>query len=105
MGCCRLRVAADEGVTGWGDPVVEGRVDTVRAAVHELAHHLVDEDPLRSSTAPRLARPGCRHSRVRNEFAYPRDRRVRPTSLTGRHRDGAGTPPRRQVTTCPPPAV
>ncbi|MEU1285650.1 galactonate dehydratase [Kitasatospora sp. NPDC005856] len=42
-----LRVATDEGLTGWGEPVVEGRAETVRAAVHELADLLVGEDPLR----------------------------------------------------------
>ncbi|MEE1825211.1 galactonate dehydratase [Streptomyces sp. BE20] len=42
-----LKIATDEGVTGWGEPVVEGRAATVRAAVHELADHLVGEDPLR----------------------------------------------------------
>ncbi|MEY9926310.1 galactonate dehydratase [Catenulispora sp. GP43] len=42
-----LRVATDEGITGWGEPVVEGRAETVRAAIHELADYLVGEDPLR----------------------------------------------------------
>ncbi|WP_406003227.1 galactonate dehydratase [Streptomyces sp. NBC_00829] len=42
-----LRVATDEGITGWGEPVVEGRAETVRAAVHELADYLIGEDPLR----------------------------------------------------------
>ncbi|WP_327745437.1 galactonate dehydratase [Streptomyces europaeiscabiei] len=42
-----LRVATDEGVTGWGEPVIEGRAETVRAAVHELADYLVGRDPLR----------------------------------------------------------
>ncbi|MFJ4680365.1 MULTISPECIES: galactonate dehydratase [unclassified Kitasatospora] len=42
-----LRVATDEGITGWGEPVVEGRAETVQAAVRELADHLVGEDPLR----------------------------------------------------------
>ncbi|WP_105974263.1 galactonate dehydratase [Streptomyces geranii] len=42
-----LRVATDEGITGWGEPVVEGRAETVRAAVHELADYLVGRDPLR----------------------------------------------------------
>ena len=41
------RVETDAGVVGWGEPVVEGRALTVRAAVHELAAHLVGEDPLR----------------------------------------------------------
>jgi galactonate dehydratase len=42
-----LRVATDEGITGWGEPVVEGRAETVRAAVDELAGYLVGQDPLR----------------------------------------------------------
>ncbi len=39
------RVETDDGVVGWGEPVVEGRAETVRAAVHELADLLVGEDP------------------------------------------------------------
>ncbi|TQF02831.1 galactonate dehydratase [Kitasatospora acidiphila] len=42
-----LRIATDEGITGWGEPVVEGRAETVQAAVRELAEYLVGEDPLR----------------------------------------------------------
>lgn len=42
-----LRVDTDEGVVGWGEPVVEGRADTVRAAVDELSDYLVGEDPAR----------------------------------------------------------
>ncbi|MFG2455741.1 galactonate dehydratase [Streptomyces sp. NPDC048523] len=42
-----LRIATDEGVIGWGEPVIEGRAETVRAAVHELADYLVGRDPLR----------------------------------------------------------
>lgn len=42
-----VRVDTDEGIVGWGEPVVEGRADTVRAAVHELSDYLVGEDPLR----------------------------------------------------------
>ncbi|TDE10131.1 galactonate dehydratase [Jiangella asiatica] len=41
------RVVTDEGVVGWGEPIVEGRADTVRAAVHELADYLIGQDPLR----------------------------------------------------------
>jgi galactonate dehydratase len=41
------RVATDEGLTGWGEPVVEGRAETVRAAVAELAELLVGRDPRR----------------------------------------------------------
>lgn len=42
-----LRVETDDGVVGWGEPVVEGRAETVRAAVHELGETLVGADPLR----------------------------------------------------------
>jgi galactonate dehydratase len=42
-----LRVDTDEGITGWGEPVVEGRAHTVAAAVEEMADHLVGQDPLR----------------------------------------------------------
>ncbi|MFG2630714.1 galactonate dehydratase [Streptomyces sp. NPDC048473] len=42
-----LRIATDEGIIGWGEPVVEGRAETVRAAVNELADLLIGEDPLR----------------------------------------------------------
>jgi len=42
-----LRIDTDEGVTGWGEPVVEGRAGTVAAAVRELSGYLVGADPLR----------------------------------------------------------
>ena len=32
-----LKIATDDGLAGWGEPVVEGRADTVAAAVSELA--------------------------------------------------------------------
>jgi galactonate dehydratase len=42
-----LKVTTDEDVVGWGEPVVEGRADTVIAAVRELAGYLVGQDPFR----------------------------------------------------------
>lgn len=42
-----LRMETDEGVVGWGEPVVEGRAETVQAAVHELSDLIVGADPLR----------------------------------------------------------
>jgi galactonate dehydratase len=41
------RVATDEGIVGWGEPVVEGRAETVRAAVDELSDLLLGRDPRR----------------------------------------------------------
>lgn len=40
-----LKIETDEGVVGWGEPVVEGRAATVAAAVEELSDHLVGQDP------------------------------------------------------------
>lgn len=42
-----LKVDTDEGVAGWGEPVVEGRAATVRAAIGELAPQIVGSDPFR----------------------------------------------------------
>ncbi|GIF64191.1 galactonate dehydratase [Asanoa ishikariensis] len=42
-----VRVATDEGLVGWGEPVVEGRAEVVRAAVEVLSEYLLGEDPLR----------------------------------------------------------
>ncbi|GAA4812509.1 galactonate dehydratase [Streptomyces ziwulingensis] len=41
------RIETDDGVVGWGEPVVEGRAATVRTAVHELSELLLGQDPLR----------------------------------------------------------
>lgn len=42
-----LKVETDEGVSGWGEPVVEGRSDTVKACVTELMDYLIGMDPRR----------------------------------------------------------
>jgi galactonate dehydratase len=42
-----LKIETDEGITGWGEPVLEGRARTVEMAVRELAETLVGRDPLR----------------------------------------------------------
>ncbi|MEU5302756.1 galactonate dehydratase [Streptomyces noursei] len=42
-----VRVETDDGVVGWGEPVVEGRAEPVRAAVAVLAEHLLGQDPAR----------------------------------------------------------
>src|SRR3954452_19448361 len=41
-----LKIETDEGVVGWGEPVVEGRALTVEAAVHEMADYLIGKDPM-----------------------------------------------------------
>lgn len=42
-----LKITTDTGITGWGEPIVEGRADTVEAAVKELSVYLLDKDPLK----------------------------------------------------------
>ncbi len=42
-----LKLTTDAGLAGWGEPVIEGRADTVRAAVEELMDYLVGKDPMR----------------------------------------------------------
>ena len=44
---CFLKIETDEGVTGWGEPVIEGRARSVQTAVHELEKYLVGQDPAR----------------------------------------------------------
>ncbi|WP_410810082.1 galactonate dehydratase [Micromonospora sp. 067-2] len=41
------RVETDDGLVGWGEPVVEGRAEVVRSAVEVLSEYLIGEDPLR----------------------------------------------------------
>ena len=53
-----LKVSTDEGVSGWGEPVVEGRAETVRAAVHELAELVIGQDPLRVEDLWQVLRRG-----------------------------------------------
>ncbi len=41
-----LKISTDEGVVGWGEPVIEGRAHSVKAAVEELMEYLIGKDPL-----------------------------------------------------------
>lgn len=42
---CFLKIETDEGLVGWGEPVLEGRAQAVAAMVEELADYLVGKDP------------------------------------------------------------
>ncbi|ODS84776.1 MAG: galactonate dehydratase [Cytophagaceae bacterium SCN 52-12] len=42
-----VKITLHNGLYGWGEPVVEGRADTVKAAVEELASYLVGQDARR----------------------------------------------------------
>ncbi len=38
-----LKVRTDEGLEGWGEPIVEGKADTVAAAIGEMADYIVGQ--------------------------------------------------------------
>lgn len=42
-----LKVETDEGIVGWGEPVIEGRAHTVKAAVEELSQYIIGKDPMK----------------------------------------------------------
>ena len=42
-----LRLETDEGLVGWGEPIVEGRASTVQAARREIEKQVIGIDPLR----------------------------------------------------------
>ena len=42
-----LKIETDEGISGWGEPVIEGKAATVRAAVDECMEHLIGCDPMK----------------------------------------------------------
>ncbi|MBK8020126.1 MAG: galactonate dehydratase [Chloroflexi bacterium] len=42
-----LKMSTDEGLTGWGEPIVEGQAETVAAAVREMEDYLIGQDPSR----------------------------------------------------------
>ncbi len=41
-----LAIDTDEGITGWGEPVLEGRAETVGAAVKECESYLIGKNPM-----------------------------------------------------------
>lgn len=43
---CFLKIETDGGLTGWGEPVIEGKAATVQAAVKDMESYLLGHDPL-----------------------------------------------------------
>lgn len=41
-----LKISTDEGIAGWGEPVIEGKAATVKAAVNEMMENLAGKDPM-----------------------------------------------------------
>lgn len=44
---CFVEIKTDNGITGWGEPVIEGRHFTVKAAIEEITPYLIDKDPMK----------------------------------------------------------
>ena len=42
-----LKIETDRGISGWGEPVIEGKAKTVQTAVHELLDQIKGSDPFR----------------------------------------------------------
>jgi galactonate dehydratase len=42
-----LKIETDEGIVGWGEPVIEGKARSVETAVEEFGHYLIGQDPRR----------------------------------------------------------
>ena len=40
-----LKIDTDEGISGWGEPVLEGRASAVAAEVEELSDYVIGKDP------------------------------------------------------------
>ena len=68
-----LKLSTDEGPSGWGEPVVEGRAGTVAAAVEELSGYLVGTDPFRIED----------HFQVLRRAGFYRDGPVLTSALSG----------------------
>ncbi len=41
-----LKMVTDQGIIGWGEPIIEGRADTVKSAVEELMQYMINKDPM-----------------------------------------------------------
>ena len=55
-----LKIETDAGISGWGEPVLEGRAETLAALIAEVADFLVGRDPRRiNDTWQMLYRNGC----------------------------------------------
>lgn len=42
---CFVEVETDEGISGWGEAVIEGKASTVKACVEEMTEYLIGKDP------------------------------------------------------------
>lgn len=43
---CFIKISTDEGICGWGEPVIEGKTQSVRAAIDEMKDYLIGCNPM-----------------------------------------------------------
>ena len=48
-----IEISTDAGISGWGEPVLEGRAATVCECIHEMEPYLIGADP-------KIGRASCR---------------------------------------------
>lgn len=70
---CFSKLTTDEGLAGWGEPVIEGRAATVAAAVEELSEYLIGKDPFRIED----------HFQVLRRGGFYRDGPILTSALSG----------------------
>ena len=42
-----IEISTDAGISGWGEPVLEGRAATVCECIHEMEPYLIGADPMK----------------------------------------------------------
>ena len=42
-----VEISTDAGISGWGEPVLEGRAATVCECIHEMEPYLIGADPMK----------------------------------------------------------
>src|SRR5258708_31929241 len=63
-----VKLTTDNGLSGWGEPVVEGRAATVATAVREIEASLIGQDPRRIEDIWQLLYRGGLYLGVRSSF-------------------------------------
>ena len=82
-----LKITTDDGIEGWGEPVVEGKASTVKAAVEEMASYIIGRDAHQIEDIWQVLYQG----RILSGRSHPDERylRYRP-GIMGYQRQGTG---------------
>src|SRR2546423_8960866 len=56
-----LKLSTDSGISGWGEPILEGHTEAVAAAVRAASEDLVGQDPTRIEEIWQVLYPGPLH--------------------------------------------